>query len=45
MGRNLGRHSTMNKHHYGNIFPLVRPALDREIQGLSFDAWYAVEIM
>jgi len=38
MGRNLSRHSTMNNRRYGNIFPLVRSALDREIQGLSFDA-------
>jgi len=34
----------MNKHRYGNIFPLIQSALDREIQGLSFDVWYAVEI-
>jgi len=33
----------MNNRHFGNIFPLIRSALDREIQGLSFDAWYAVE--
>jgi len=33
----------MNNRRYGNIFPLIQSALDREIQGLSFDAWYAVE--
>ena len=45
MGRDLCRHSTMNNYRYDNIFPLVRSVLDREIQGLSFDVWYAVEIM
>jgi len=45
MGHNLCRHSTMNNRRYGNIFPLIQSALDREIQGLSFDAWYAIEIM
>ena len=45
MGRDLCRHSTMNNYRYGNIFPLIQSALDREIQGLSFDIWYAVEIM
>jgi len=34
-----------NNRHYGNIFPLIRSTLYREIQGLSFDAWYATEIM
>ena len=43
-GHNLCCHSTMNKHCYGNIFPLIYSARDREIQGLSFYAWYAVEI-
>jgi len=45
MGCNPCRHSATNNHHYGNIFPLILSALDREIQGLSFDAWYAAEIM
>ena len=45
MGHDLCRHSTMNKHRFGNIFPLIRSALDREIQWLSVDAWYAAEIM
>ena len=45
MGHDLFHHSTMNKHRYGNIFPLIRSALDIEIQGLSFNAWYAVEIL
>ena len=44
MGCDLCHHSTMNKHRYGNIFLLIRSALEREIQGLSFDAWYAVEV-
>ena len=35
----------MSKHRYGNIFPLIWLALDIEIHGFSFDAWYAVEIM
>jgi len=38
-------HSKMNNRCYVNIFPLIQPALDREIQGLSFNAWNAVEIM
>jgi len=44
MGHNLCCHSTMNNHHCGNIFSLIQLALDREIQGLSFDAWYTVEL-
>jgi len=45
MGHNLRLHLTMNNRHYGDTFPLIPSPLDREIQGLSFDAWYAVEIM
>ena len=45
MGRDLCLHSAVDKHRYGNIFPLIWSELDREIQGLSFDAWYAVEIL
>ena len=37
--------SAVNNCHYGNIFPFVRSALDREIQGLSFVVWCAVEIL
>ena len=37
--------SAVNKCRYGNIFPFVRSELDREIQGLSFIVWYAVEIL
>jgi len=44
MWYNLCRHWTMNDYHYGNIFPLIQSVLDREIQGLSFDVWYTVEI-
>jgi len=35
----------MNKHRYGSIFPLIQLKLDREIQGLSLNVWYTVEIM
>ena len=45
MGCDLCHHSTMNKHHYSNIFPLIRLGLGREIQGVSFDIRYAVGIM
>ena len=31
--------SLVNNRHYGNVFPFVRLALDREIQGLSFIVW------
>ena len=37
--------SAVNSCHYGNIFSFVQPALDREIQGLSFIVWCAVEIL
>ena len=37
----LTRHSIIN---YGNVFPLLRLVLGREIQGLSFDVWCSVEL-
>jgi len=45
MGHNICHHLTMNNHHCGNIFLLTQSAFNRQIQGLSFDAWYAVEII
>ena len=37
--------SAVNNCHYGNVFPFVQLALDREIQGFSFIVWCAVEIL
>ena len=37
--------SAVNNCRYGDIFPFVRSELDREIQGLSFIVWCAVEIL
>ena len=37
--------SAVNNCRYGDIFLFVRSELDREIQGLSFIVWYAVEIV
>ena len=37
--------SAVNNCHYGDFFPIVWLALDREIQGLSFIVWCAVEIL
>jgi len=37
--------SVVNNRRYGNVFTLLRSALDREIHRLSFVAWCAVEIM
>jgi len=42
MGRYLCRHSAVNIHRYGNVIMPIRLVLDREIQGLYFDAWFAV---
>ena len=36
--------SAVNNCHCGDIFPFVWSELDREIQGLSFIVWCAVEI-
>ena len=45
MGHDLCCHLTINLYCYGSIFPLVRSVLGREIQELSFDVWYSVEII
>ena len=37
--------SAVNSCRYGNIFPFVWSELEREIQGLSFIVWCAVEIL
>ena len=37
--------SAANNCRYGNIFPFVRSELVREIQGLSFIVWCAIEIL
>ena len=37
--------TAVNNCHYGDIFLFVRSELDREIQGLSFIVWCAVEIL
>ena len=37
--------SAVNNYRYDDILPFVRSELDREIQGLSFIVWCAVEIV
>ena len=44
-GARIMSSSTVNNCRYGDIFPFVRSELDREIQGLSFIVWCAVEIL
>ena len=44
-GARIMSSSTVNNCRYGDIFPFVRSELDREIQGLTFIVWCAVEIL
>ena len=43
-GARIMSSSAVNNCRYGDIFPFVRSELDREIEGLSFIVWCAVEI-
>ena len=44
-GARIMSSSAVNNCRYGDIFPFVRSELDREIEGLSFIVWCAVEIL
>ena len=44
-GARIMSSSAVNNCRYGNIFQFVRSELYREIEGLSFIVWYAVEIL
>ena len=44
-GARIMSSSAVNNCRYGDIFPFVWSELDREIQGLSFIVWCAVEIL
>ena len=44
-GARIMSSSAVNNYRYGNIFLFVRSELDREIQGLSFVVWCAVETL
>ena len=44
-GARIMSSSAVNNCRYGEIFPFVRWEFDREIQGLSFTVWCAVEIL